>query len=55
MRAGGLGSDWKSRVRPGRRPPTGGLDALGAGQHGLSGRENPGACSPGYVAPMSEV
>ena len=42
-------------VRPGRRSPTGGLDALGAGQHGLVRRDNPGGCYPGSAADPTEV
>ena len=37
-------------MRPGTRPPNGWLNALGAGQHGLSGRDKTGGCYPGYVA-----
>ncbi len=37
-------------MRPGTRLPNGWLNALGAGQHGLSGRDKTGGCYPGYVA-----
>jgi len=42
-------------VRPGTRPPNGRLNALGAGQHGLGGRDNPGDCYPGYASPPTEA
>ena len=41
-------------MRPGTRLPNGWLDALGAGQHGLMGRDKPGGCYPGYVALSTE-
>ena len=40
---------------PGTRLPLGWLDALGAGQHGLAGRDKPGGCYPGAVARAIEV
>lgn len=42
-------------MRLGTRLPNGWLNALGAGQHGLSGRDKTGGCYPGYAAWATEV
>ena len=41
-------------MRPGGRRPRGRLQALGAGQHGLAGRDISRGCYPTSVARLSE-